>query len=294
MPIETAPKDVTILLYGAKRLEMCVGMHHSRDGWVTDTTSEWMSMYPPTHWMPLPAAPDHLRDTTEKAAPAEDFCYCDDDISLQMVSGGAALEGLYGRVTLKINGQYVDYVKAQPAPAEPVALESVHLTRDINGMCTVRVNGRVAIQDNGDIIDHMATLEWFAQPAPVPLTDTETHAELWKLAVRKGLVTVRSELIDPRNHGTRVSWMQGHDKACDISNDAAAHGIAASPAAPAAPVVPLTDERITKALRRAFSLGQTYWQQADSDSYTVQNAKSDETRQKFETLTRGARKSPSQ
>lgn len=101
-------------------------------------------------------------------APAEDFCYCDDDISLQMVSGGAALEGLYGRVTLKINGQYVDYVKAQPAPAEPVALESVHLTRDIKGMCTVRVNGRVAIQDNGDIIDHMATLEWFAQPAPVP------------------------------------------------------------------------------------------------------------------------------
>jgi len=115
-------------------------------------------------------------------APAEDFCYCDDDISLQMVSGGAALEGLYGRVTLKINGQYVDYVKAQPAP--------------------------------------------------VPLTDTETHAELWKLAVRKGLITVRSELIDPRNHGTRVSWMQGHDKACDISNDAAAHGIAASPEQP--------------------------------------------------------------
>jgi len=124
------------------------------------------------------------------------------------------------------------HLAAQPAPAEPVALESVHLTRDINGMCTVRVNGRVAIQDNGDIIDHMATLEWFAQPAPVPLTDTETHAELWKLAVRKGLVTVRSELIDPRNHGTRVSWMQGHDKACDISNDAAAHGIAASPEQP--------------------------------------------------------------
>jgi hypothetical protein len=47
--------------------------------------------------------------------------------------------------------------------------------------------------------------------------------------------------------------------------------------------VPLTDERITKALRRAFSLGQTYWQQADSDSYK-QNVESDETRQKFETL----------
>lgn len=56
-PIETAPKDKTVLLYGAKRLEMCVGMNHSRDGWVTDTTSEWVSMYPPTHWMPLPDMP---------------------------------------------------------------------------------------------------------------------------------------------------------------------------------------------------------------------------------------------
>lgn len=57
-PIETAPKNVILLLYGAKRLEVCVGMHHSRDGWVTDTTSEWASMYTPTHWMPLPEAPE--------------------------------------------------------------------------------------------------------------------------------------------------------------------------------------------------------------------------------------------
>ena len=62
----------------------------------------------------------------------------------------------------------------------------------------------------------------------------------------------------------------------------AAEAIRAHLAAQPAPV-PLTDERITKALRRAFDLGQTYWQQADSDSYK-QNAKSDETRQKFETL----------
>ena len=63
----------------------------------------------------------------------------------------------------------------------------------------------------------------------------------------------------------------------------AAEAIRAHLAAQPAPVVPLTDERITKALRRAFSLGQTYWQQADSDSYK-QNVESDETRQKFETL----------
>lgn len=189
-------------------------------------------------------------------APAEDFCYCDDDISLQMVSGGAALEGLYGRVTLKINGQYVDYVKAQPAPAEhvawckyeqrherptrivlcdsdedgafrvyaappaaqpapaePVALESVHLTRDIKGMCTVRVNGRVAIQDNGDIIDHMATLEWFAAPPAAPAPTVPNGCE--KIFTHKWL--------DP---------------------DCIERGCKSLAAPPAAPAVPLTDEQI--------------------------------------------------
>ncbi len=79
---------------------------------------------------------------------------------------------------------------AQPLRAEPVALESVHLTRDIKGMCTVRVNGRVAIQDNGDIIDHMATLEWFAQPAPVPLTEGRITAIANELAYAGGLCNV--------------------------------------------------------------------------------------------------------
>mgnify|MGYP000435021017 CR=1 FL=1 len=72
------------------------------------------------------------------------------------------------------------HLAAQPAPGEPVALESVHLTRDIKGMCTVRVNGRVAIQDNGDIIDHMATLEWFAQPAACGWSqDGDSYSDTW-------------------------------------------------------------------------------------------------------------------
>lgn len=51
-------------------------------------------------------------------APSEgQFCFCGDEISLQIVSGGAAPEGLYGRVTLKVNGEYVDYVKATSRPA---------------------------------------------------------------------------------------------------------------------------------------------------------------------------------
>ena len=70
----------------------------------------------------------------------------------------------------------------------PVALRSVHLTRDTAGMCVVRINGRVAIRDNGDIIDHMATLEWFAdtqQATPEPEFDdcssspTGKHSESW-------------------------------------------------------------------------------------------------------------------
>ena len=36
------------------------------------------------------------------------------------------------------------------------------------------MNGRIAIRDNGDIIDHMATLEWFAAPPAAPAEDHAT------------------------------------------------------------------------------------------------------------------------
>jgi hypothetical protein len=42
-------------------------------------------------------------------------------------------------------------------------------------------------------------------------------------------------------------------------------------------------DRISKAMRQAWDLGQLYWQQADSDSY-LQNSKADETYKKFEAL----------
>lgn len=56
-PIESAPKDELILVGPTKRMGICVAMNHSRDGWVTETCNEWFSIYTPTHWMPLPAAP---------------------------------------------------------------------------------------------------------------------------------------------------------------------------------------------------------------------------------------------
>lgn len=55
--IESAPKDELILVGPTKRMGVCVAMHHSRDGWVTETCSEWMTIYTPTRWMPLPPAP---------------------------------------------------------------------------------------------------------------------------------------------------------------------------------------------------------------------------------------------
>ena len=58
-PIETAPRDELILVGPTKRMGICVAMHHSRDGWVTETTGDWFGIYTPTHWMPLPAAPRH-------------------------------------------------------------------------------------------------------------------------------------------------------------------------------------------------------------------------------------------
>ena len=57
-PIETAPMDELILVGPTKRMGICVAMNNSRDGWVTETCSEWYPIYTPTHWVPLPDAPD--------------------------------------------------------------------------------------------------------------------------------------------------------------------------------------------------------------------------------------------
>lgn len=58
---------------------------------------------------------------------------------------------------------------------------------------------------------------------------------------------------------------------------------AAPGAAPPAPAAVPPNGTVEKALRRAFSLGQMYWQQADSD-YTSEHKKSYVTRGRFEAL----------
>lgn len=97
--------------------------------------------------------------------------------------------------------------------------------------------------DNGDYLYLPAMQAWevwqaraaLAQQA-VPMThQQQTKAALWDLAVEKGLVTVHSEQLAPGTwsaHLSVASWIEGHEKACDISNEAAM--LAAAPAAPQA------------------------------------------------------------
>lgn len=56
-PIETAPKDVPVLVSPTKRMGMCVATLTDRDGWQVETVYEWHSIYRPAYWMPLPEPP---------------------------------------------------------------------------------------------------------------------------------------------------------------------------------------------------------------------------------------------
>lgn len=87
--------------------------------------------------------------------------------------------------------------------------------------------------------------------------------------------------------GKPATWATTHHVAC--GNESCALGLSEflcwdhqwNTRAPA--LSPPGMGEIEAAMNHAFSLGQTYWQQADSDSYK-QNAKSVETRDKFDVL----------
>lgn len=56
-PITTAPTGERVLVYGAKRLQWAVAEYTDKDGWEVESCSDRYSIYPPTHWMPLPEPP---------------------------------------------------------------------------------------------------------------------------------------------------------------------------------------------------------------------------------------------
>ena len=45
-------------------------------------------------------------------------------------------------------------------------------------------------------------------------------ADLWRYALKRGVITVHSERIVDHDSGTRCSWIQGHYKAADVPNAA--------------------------------------------------------------------------
>lgn len=52
------PADTPILVPPTKRLGMTVAKWNPLDGWETETTSEWVSMYAPKHFQTLPSPPE--------------------------------------------------------------------------------------------------------------------------------------------------------------------------------------------------------------------------------------------
>lgn len=52
------PADTPILVPPTKRLGTTVAKWNPLDGWETETCSEWVGMYAPKHFQPLPAPPE--------------------------------------------------------------------------------------------------------------------------------------------------------------------------------------------------------------------------------------------
>jgi hypothetical protein len=55
--ITTAPTDQRVLVCSAKRLTYAVARYTDKDGWEVETCSDWIPIYPPRFWMPLPPLP---------------------------------------------------------------------------------------------------------------------------------------------------------------------------------------------------------------------------------------------
>ncbi len=81
-PIETAPKDETVLVYGTWQPDWynppridpdvhkatCLEVSNSNGDWawyVAGTDEDETYVYKPTHWMPLPLPPNVSRETQE-------------------------------------------------------------------------------------------------------------------------------------------------------------------------------------------------------------------------------------
>jgi hypothetical protein len=109
--------------------------------------------------------------------PQEAFCYCNKDVSLQMVSGGGAPEGYLGKVTLRIGDQYREYRSGAPIEpkAEYVPCYSKSIGEMIEPVCSDHPDAPHGFNRNAshNVGRYVCTCEGW-MPA--------THAELMALA----------------------------------------------------------------------------------------------------------------
>lgn len=86
--------------------------------------------------------------------------------------------------------------QAVPAGAATlVDLQSVELTRDVHGMCVVKINGREAIRDNGDVISHYATLDWFAASTAPQAGEPVGYRAIWRSVRNPKFVMLSSRIV---------------------------------------------------------------------------------------------------
>ena len=113
------------------------------------------------------------------------------------------------------------------------------------------------------------------------LTSREAEIALLKKALMEAEAVPQQEAQEP------VAWLNPW-RADQVTTDYDAYGERGIPlyTAPRPAPVPLSDDvvkDVRKALDRAFIMGQNYWADADSESFTA-NKRSNVTRQKFNTL----------
>ena len=63
-----------------------------------------------TMLLPRNVIKEVIKDYTD-GTKMQTFCYCDEEVSLQFVSGTGSKYGALGRVTLRIAGKYVEYIR---------------------------------------------------------------------------------------------------------------------------------------------------------------------------------------
>ena len=127
--------------------------------------------------------------------PASRVLMCDAGYLSRLMRGEKTEPGaaLLKRMGLRREVSYAVAAPHQPASAEAGKGVEVGLTRDVNGLCVVTINGHEVIRDNGDVISHFATPHG-VEPSAREIQAVEELAQLG-YAWRNGLLYPPSEPV---------------------------------------------------------------------------------------------------